>query len=394
MAAVAGTPNLSALLAWPTDHLTEAASHWESVGDRSYGVAHGVWSDALTVDWDGEAADALRTDTHADLMTTSGVVDQLQEAATVARQGASELTASRSQLRYAVEDARSAGFEVGEDLSVTDRMSGGSAAQRAARQAAAEAHAGNIGGRAAQLVSADAQVASRVTAAVAGVGSTFPQTPSTNGQISAVDSRTFKQDPSFPVSPNDMTKTEALAAWEAINAEQRAWNARCGVENVGPLPPAQYNACLASQSSISERKAAIRDRLRQLGVPVEGEGPSSPGENTGGGAPPPKIDKVPLQTDSGQIEAKYKHAEDFGVTDPRGRAGFDKFENALKAVVDDPSTVHIQGTYRGQPAILNYNPDSGVCVIQSPGGQFVSGFKLSPGQVQNVLGRGSLGGGD
>ena len=178
MAAVTGTPGLSALLAWPTDHLTEAADHWESVGDRSYGVAHGVWSDALTVDWDGEAADALRTDTHADLMTTSGVVDQLQAAATTARGGASELDAARSQLRYAVDDAHSAGFEVGEDLSVADRMAGGSAAQLAGRQAAAQTHAANIGGRAAQLVSVDAQVAARVTAAVAGVGNTFPPAPS------------------------------------------------------------------------------------------------------------------------------------------------------------------------------------------------------------------------
>ena len=141
MAAVAGAPGLSALLAWPTDHLTEAAAHWETVGERSYGVAHGVWSDALTVDWSGEAAEALRTDTHADMMTTSAVVDQLQSAASVARSGASELDAARSQMRYAVEDARSAGFEVGEDLSVTDRMTGGSAAQRVARQAAAQAFA-------------------------------------------------------------------------------------------------------------------------------------------------------------------------------------------------------------------------------------------------------------
>jgi hypothetical protein len=198
MAAVAGSPGLSSLLAWPTDHLTEAAAHWEDVGERSYGAAHGVWSDALGVDWSGEAADALRTDTHADMMTTSGVVDQLQEAATVARRGASELDAARSSVRYAVEDARSAGFEVGEDLSVTDPISGGSAAQVAARQAAAEAHAANIGGRAAQLVSVDAQVASRVTAAVAGIGSTFPQRSSTNGRAHAVDSHTFKKGPDKP----------------------------------------------------------------------------------------------------------------------------------------------------------------------------------------------------
>jgi hypothetical protein len=153
------------------------------------------------VDWSGEAAEGLRTDTHADLMTTSGVVDQLQQAASVARSGASELDAARSQVRYAVEDARSAGFEVGENLSITDRMAGGSAAQMAARQAAAQAHAANIGGRAAQLVGVDAQVAGRVTAAVAGVGNTFLPAPSSNGQIRAVDNHTFKQGPDKPPPP-------------------------------------------------------------------------------------------------------------------------------------------------------------------------------------------------
>ena len=81
MAALAAAPGLSALLAWPTEHLTDAATHWETVGERSYGVSHGVWRDALTVDWSGEAAEALRTDAHADMMTTSAVVDQLQSAA-------------------------------------------------------------------------------------------------------------------------------------------------------------------------------------------------------------------------------------------------------------------------------------------------------------------------
>ncbi|MGC2566798.1 MAG: hypothetical protein WA488_14015, partial [Mycobacterium sp.] len=211
MAAVAGAPGLSALLAWPTDHLTEAADHWEAVGERSYGAAHGVWSDALTVDWSGDVAEALRTDTHADMMTTSAVVDQLQDAASVARSGASDLEAARSQMRYAVEDARSAGFEVGENLSVTDRMSGGSAAQQAARQAAAQAFAGNIGQRAAQLVSVDAQVAGGVTAAVAGVRDTFPPNAPNNGKVRAVDSRTVKQDPPspLPVDPKDMTAAEA-----------------------------------------------------------------------------------------------------------------------------------------------------------------------------------------
>jgi hypothetical protein len=273
----------SALLAWPTEHLTEAADHWDAVGERSYGLAHQVWQDALVVDWRGETAEALRTATHADMQTTSGVVDQLQTAAGVTRSGASDLDAARSRLRYAVEDARAAGFEVGEDLSVTDRMTGGSAAQQAARQSAAQAFAGDIGQRAAQLVGLDAQVAGKITTAVAGIGSTFPQIPApvagpTDGSVQAVVNHTFKQDPPspLPVDPKDMTADEARAAWDEVNAEVKAWNARCGVENVGPLPPAQYSACVASRGPLLERQAAIRARLGQLGIPVEGEDPAPP----------------------------------------------------------------------------------------------------------------------
>jgi hypothetical protein len=323
MAAVAGAPGLSALLAWPTDHLTEAATHWEAVGERSYGVSHRVWRDALTVDWSGEPAEALRTDTHADMMTTSAVVDQLQSAASVARSGASDLDAARSQMRYAVENARSAGFEVGEDLSVTDQMSGGSAAQRVARQAGAQAFAGNIGGRAAQLVSVDAQVAGRITAAVAGVGNTFPQIPPTNGQVRAVDNNTFKQDPPspLPVDPKDMTAQEAQAAWAEVNVEIKAWNARCGVENVGPLPPAQYSACMASRGPLLERQAAIRARLGQLGIPVEGEGPAAP---TAAEPPFPPPKQINGFTDHGRERIE-------------GRDGHGVNDNAMQDAVSNPT---------------------------------------------------------
>lgn len=206
MTAVAGVPTLSALLSWPTDHLTEAAAHWDTVGERSYEVAQKVWRDSMSVDWSGEAAESLRTATQADLRTTSAVVDQLQAAARVARSGASDLYAARSGVRYAVEDARTAGFEVGEDLSVTDRMTGGSAAQRAARQAAAQAFAADIRQRAAQLVGLDQQVAGKIATAVAGIRDTFPQNPAPvappsapTNHIHAVD-RTWKQDP--PPSPS------------------------------------------------------------------------------------------------------------------------------------------------------------------------------------------------
>jgi hypothetical protein len=188
MAAVGGIAGLSQLMAWPTEHLTHAAEHWEAVAGRSYGAANQVWRDALSVDWHGEGAEALRTATHADMLTTSAAADQLQAAAKVARGGASDLYAARSRVRYAVEDAHTAGFDVGEDMSVTDRSTGGSAAQRAA-----------------QLVALDQQVAGNVSAAVTGIRDMFPPSPSPvspprEPSVQAVD-RHWKQDPAPPSDP-------------------------------------------------------------------------------------------------------------------------------------------------------------------------------------------------
>ncbi|HKI42328.1 MAG TPA: hypothetical protein VKA66_18580 [Mycobacterium sp.] len=139
MSALAGFPGLSQLLTWPTEHLTDTADHWEAVGGRSYAVTNQIWRDAQSIDWRGEAADALRTTAHADMLTTSAVADQLHDAARVARSGASDLYAARSRVRYAVEDARAAGFQVGDDLSITT-----SAVDPPAQWAAREAQAQDL----------------------------------------------------------------------------------------------------------------------------------------------------------------------------------------------------------------------------------------------------------
>ncbi len=205
MSAGVGIPNLSQLVAWPTEHLTEAADHWENMGGRSYGVANQVWRDALSIDWHGQGAEALRTATHADMLTTSAVADQLQAAAKVARTGASDLYAARSRVRYGAEDARTAGFNVAEDLSVNDRSRGGSPAQRAARQAQAQTFAADIRQRATQLVALDQRVAGKVTAAVVEIRDAFRQNPTSGTprkpQIQPVDNHTFKQDPAPPPGP-------------------------------------------------------------------------------------------------------------------------------------------------------------------------------------------------
>ena len=170
MAAVGVVTSLEELLAWPTEHLTQAAEHWQRVGARSYAVFDHIWRDSLSVDWRGEGATALRTRTHTDRVTVSGVHDQLEDAARVARLGASELYAARASLRYAVGDAEAAGFDVDEDLSVVDQFVWASADERSIRQLEADAFASEIHQRAMHLVGLDQEIAGRVTAAVAGIG--------------------------------------------------------------------------------------------------------------------------------------------------------------------------------------------------------------------------------
>jgi hypothetical protein len=99
----------------------------------------------------------------------------------------------------AVEDARTAGFTVGEDLSVTSQ-GGGPPVLQAARQAQAQTLAAAIRAIAENLASVDTEVAGNVSSAIAGVNSgQFGDTPvapqNKKPQIQAVD---FKQDPPPP----------------------------------------------------------------------------------------------------------------------------------------------------------------------------------------------------
>jgi len=100
-----------------------------------------------------------------------------------------------------------------------------------------------------------------------------------------------------------------------------------------------------------------------------------------------------ITTDQAQMEAKSKHASDFGVQSPRGAQGFEDFRQAVTDFVNDPATIRIDGTYRGDPAILNYNPATRLVVVQQPTGEFVSGWQMSPAQLHYVQTTGSLGGG-
>lgn len=171
---------LSQIEAWSTEHLIDAAAYWTQTADRWEDAFLTMRNQAQSITWHGAGGDALRQRTGADLSVVSGKADLLRQAAGIARNGASDISAAQRRVLYGVEDAQNAGFTVGEDLSVTDTRST-SPAERAARQAQAEAFAADIRLRAEQLAGADTKVSGQLTAATAGLsGGGFAQNSNSN----------------------------------------------------------------------------------------------------------------------------------------------------------------------------------------------------------------------
>jgi hypothetical protein len=93
---------------------------------------------------------------------------------------------------------------------------------------------------------------------------------------------------------------------------------------------------------------------------------------------------------SKQLQAKFKHAKDFGVAGNYSKANAAEFSRAIHQHINRPGVRAIQGTYHKQPVTHFLDPSSGLNVIADPAGNFISGWRLSPGQLQNVLTHGGL----
>lgn len=175
---VAMPPTLSQLRAWDTEHLINAATFWTQTADQwedSFAQIHNL---AQTLGWEGHGGEALRTRTSSDLATATAKTDELRHAAQIARTGASDISAAQRRALYAVEDAENASFQVGEDLSVTDTRTSPTAAEQAGRQAQAQALAGDINQRAAQLLGLETDVSGQLIAAASDVSAiNFSGTP-------------------------------------------------------------------------------------------------------------------------------------------------------------------------------------------------------------------------
>jgi hypothetical protein len=202
-------PTLSQIRGWDTEHLSQAADEWEAEAQRWETTYEQDYRRLAATDWQGQGREAAVERAGLDLVKVRGPSWQLREAATAARYGFAQQNGARELALDAVADAEQAGFSPTEDLSVTDRQTGG-AATRAARQAQAQSLAAQIRHRAALLLASNQEIATKITAAAGNIGEFSFDEPTgaaaarstqNNNGIQPVDSRSWKQDPPPPPPP-------------------------------------------------------------------------------------------------------------------------------------------------------------------------------------------------
>lgn len=174
MAAAAGgtLPRLSQIQARDTEHLVTAAGWWDTTAARWVDGFSEVVRQSYTPGggiWEGAAAGAAQERALADRTRVDDVARRLRATSADARAGAAELSAARQRVLVAVNAARTAGFQVGDDLSVTYDDDGSPA--MAARRAQAESMARDIWQRAGELAATDRRVAERITKSSNGIQS-------------------------------------------------------------------------------------------------------------------------------------------------------------------------------------------------------------------------------
>ncbi|GFG52362.1 hypothetical protein CQY20_30010 [Mycolicibacterium agri] len=161
-------PTLGQLRDWDVARLDVAADAWVAQAQR--------WQNSLTTvlqavsatdfHWQGAAADAATQRLDLDHRVVVDAADRLKEAAAVARRGAAEIRDAQQEALQRVAQARTAGLQVEDDLSVTYIAASPGADLQ---EVQAEAYARSIWRSAHVLAATDEKVARELTAAAAGL---------------------------------------------------------------------------------------------------------------------------------------------------------------------------------------------------------------------------------
>lgn len=84
---------------------------------------------------------------------------------------------------------------------------------------------------------------------------------------------------------------------------------------------------------------------------------------------------------------KFKHAPDFGVTQPNNSAGRQAFADSMRDFINDDATTSVRGSYReagSNNAIFNYNSSTRQVVVQHADGSFWTSFIVHQSQLKTI----------
>jgi hypothetical protein len=218
MTAAGWLPTLSQIRTVPSEQLRDAARMWRAAAASWEEVfAQQRNETAQKVVLQGATADALEARAYNDWAKAAGKAYQLHEAAEIAELGANQFDGAREHALDAVAQARADGFQVAQDLSVTDTHRGGSHEERAARQVIAQGHTAYIRHSAARLVAVDHGISANLLTTTDGFGTisfddaSIPgiDDPSSNNGVQAVGYgvRPEAPSPGDPAPADQSTKT-------------------------------------------------------------------------------------------------------------------------------------------------------------------------------------------
>jgi RHS repeat-associated protein len=95
-------------------------------------------------------------------------------------------------------------------------------------------------------------------------------------------------------------------------------------------------------------------------------------------------------TERDLVKGFMKHGDAFGLQGNWNPLRSADYSRAVNQFINDPAVVEMSGTYRAVPVTHFFNPATGVNVIATPGGKYISAWTLSTDQLQNLILRGSL----
>ncbi|WP_082956759.1 DUF4185 domain-containing protein [Mycolicibacter sinensis] len=164
-------PTLSELRAATWEHLRTSAAVWRSLGRTWESAFTEVHNSSLRpggTDWTGSGAEAFQDRAYLDLVKIRHPVDITDTVAGIAERGADAQEGNRRSVLDTVDEVESDNFEVGEDWSVTDRITWySSAAELEQRELEAQGHSDFLISKLIKLVGDEADISRNLTTATA-----------------------------------------------------------------------------------------------------------------------------------------------------------------------------------------------------------------------------------